>query len=435
MDSITRDDVTTAITEFLNTQLQAKLEPELKKLEKLELVSPQARVVEENIAALRIKFSAEHWLEQAATKMARQLKFGTHISKGIHPDSKGDNTNFRPNRELPAGLVGSQQLATAELDANGNAAALPLATFFNITIKNTRLRELILTRHPAIKGAFSNSSGLSDQYQQSFEQVLTGDTRNPTTSGLNKQTLWPLGNAIEKDLYHCLIPLHPSALAYQVSQTINGLRFSEDNKTARDNRHKLSFEQQPYLSFVSLATTHLGGTKPQNISLLTSKQGGRMLLLESLPPTYTRQHPFSLGKKQENFFNPNLAYHCNEGLQMLYTVVENPKNTIELRQQRKHALSLILGQILQVAAYVQQSYPPGWSEHYPLKMHQKYWLDPHRAERPDQESFKAARQVDNWIPGLMNDFSLWLNDLLRKQFKKQAVDFNDAEYREWLREM
>ena len=435
MNPITRDDVTNAITEFLSNERQAKLEPEQKKLDKLEPGSAEAQTIEETIASLRTKYSASNWLKQAATTMARQLKFGSHISKGIHPDSKGDNINFRSTRELPAGLVGSQQLTTTELDANGNAAALPLAAFFNISVNNTKLRELILAQHPAIEGAFASSPEVSAQYQQAFKQALDGTTDNPTTSGRNKQLLWPLDDAIETDNYRCLLPLHPSALVYEVSQTINELRFSEQNKSAKDNRRKDNIEQQAYLSFVALANQQLGGTKPQNVSSLTSKQGGRMLLLESLPPTYTRQHEFTLGKQQENFFSKPLARHCNEGLRMLYGVVEEAKNTLEQRQQRKRALDLILGQVLQAAAYVQQHYPPGWSASHPLKMQQKYWLDPRRAEQPEQEDFNTARINTDWVPELMNDFSLWLNSLLRQQFKQQATAFNDDHHLEWLRTM
>ncbi|MGB0360076.1 MAG: type I-F CRISPR-associated protein Csy1, partial [Endozoicomonas sp.] len=187
------------------------------------------------------------------------------------------------------------------------------------------------------------------------------------------------------------------------------------------------------LSFVSLAVTQLGGANPQGISLLTSKQNGRRFLLESLPPTYTRQHEFSLGQRQENFFNKNLAYHCYFGLQELYTVIEAPKSVMAVRDQRKQALGLILGQVLQLAAYIQKHYPPGWSETSQLKMAHKYWLDPHRAMKEGQKAFHEEREKEDWERAVMEDFSAWLNNRLREQFKKQ--DINDAEYREWLREM
>ena len=435
MESITRDDVVDAITHRLDGFLQVKLEPELKQLEKAEPGSDQAQKIEKAITKLRERFSRPVWLENAAKKDAKQLRFGTHISKGIHPDSKGDNINFRPMTSLPAGIVGSQQLAAPELDANGNAAALPLAAFLNTDIKGAKLRDLILADHPALNGVFADDQALSRQYQQAFQKALAGETESPATHERNKQLLWPMEDAIERDNYHCLVPLHPSALVYEVSQKINSQRFSEENKEARDNRKKKNFEQKAYVSIVSLATTQLGGTKPQNISLLTSKQRGRNLLLESYPPTYIQQHDFSLSKRQENFFNKNLAYHCREGLQALYGVIEAPKNVMAVRDQRKQALGMIIGQALQLAESIQRHYAPGWSEGYQLKMAHKYWLDPHRAGLPGQDTFAQGHSTTDWVHTVMEDFSAWLNNLLRDQFKQQATDFDDTEYREWLREM
>ena len=435
MDAITHDDISDAIDDFLNHQLEAKLEPELKKLNKAEPDSDQALKIEDNIQKLRERFSRPVWLGQAATKMARQLKFGTHIAKGVHPDSKGDNVNFRSGKTLPEGLVGTQLLTTPELDANGNAAALPLAAFFNQDVKGIKLRDLILSDHPALSHAFNNDDTSSDYAQKAFKAALAGEVAAPTSFERNKQLLWPLDDAITEDRYQCLIPLHPSSLTHHVQQTINERRFSEANKEARKNRGKKTAEQTPYVSIVNLANTQLGGTKPQNVSLLTSKQGGRNYLLESLPPCYQPQYEFSINKRQGTFFDRQLAYHCYQGLEDLYAVVEAPKSVMPVREQRKQALSTIIGQIMQLAAYVQQYYPAGWSETSALNMRERYWLDPHRAELDEQDSFKEEREKYEWVRPVMEDFSRWLNDQLRKRFKQQAEDFNDAEYVEWLREI
>ena len=435
MDSITNADVSSAINEFLARQLQAKSESGRKKLAKAEPDSDEAEQIKEDLAALRERYSRLPWLQQAADKMAKQLKFGSHIAKGIHPDSKGDNINFRTKRDLPEGLVGSQLLQTAELDANGNAAALPLAAFFNTGVKGVKLRDLILSDHLALKGVFADDVEYSDQIQQSFYTALAGKVDCPASFERNKQLLWPQDGAVENDSYHCLVPLYPSALTHKIYHKINGQRFSDENKQARENRKKITAEQSPYVSIVGLAATHLGGTKPQNVSLLTSKQGGRNYLMESLPPTFEQQHSFAISKKQEAFFNKNLAYHCRLGLQSLFDVVEVANNIMEVRDQRKEALGIVLGQILQLAAYVQNNYKAGWSEEYPLKMAHKYWLDPGRAELEEQDGFKEERDKGDWVHTVMEDFSLWLNKQLKARFKHKSTSFDDAEYREWLWEM
>ncbi len=82
--------------------------------------------------------------------MSKQLSFATHLSKAVHPDSKGNNIAFKAqNHTLP--FVGSHLIDKAIIDASGNAAALPLAALFDLVIDeqhNLRLRDLLLEDSP-----------------------------------------------------------------------------------------------------------------------------------------------------------------------------------------------------------------------------------------------------------------------------------------------
>ncbi len=435
MSVISSDDIRSAIDDFLTAQCQSKSEADLKKLNKATPGSKEEAQAKEKLAELQERYSKSVWLEQAANKMATQLKFGSHISKGVHPDSKGSNVNFRSTKPLPDGVVGSQLLRSPELEANGNAAALPLAAFFNTEIKEKKLYDLILSEHQALSGVFADDPELSDQYCKAFKTALEGGVTAPSTHERNKQLLWPMDEAVEQDNYHCLVPLYPSALTHTFYKKINGQRFSDENKEARDNRKKSKAEQKPYISIINLAATQLGGTKPQNVSLLTSKQGGRNYLLESLPPTYAKQHEYAISKKQESFFNKQLKYHCREGLNQLYGIIESTQNTVEVRDQRKQALDIILGQILQLADYIQRSYPAGWSKQYALHPDYKYWLDPKRAMLEEEVSFKDAREKTDWVHNIMTAFAIWLNNTLKEKFPKRKADFGLSENTEWLREI
>ncbi len=435
MQQITTDDVTAAIDEFLKAQLQAKLEPLVKKRDKVDAGIEQAIKIETEIDTLKTRFSKSIWLENAATKMAKQLKFGTHISKGVHPDSKGDNVNFQINRRLPEGVAGTQLLSEPELDANGNAAALPLAAFFNINVAGYKLRQLIFADSPALENVFSEEPELSKSYQMAFKRALTGDKDTAKSHERNKQILWPLDEAIADNNYRCLTPLYPSALTHAVYHKINGSRFSEENKQARDNRKKKTAEQKSYVSIVNLVITKLGGANSQNVSILTAKQTGKNYLLESLPPSYERQHEYHIKKSDSDFFNNNLAYHCWFGLKNLFEVVESSKNVMEIRDKRKQALGLIIGQIFQQAEYIQTHYPAGWSEEYQLVMSQKYWLDSRRSALDGQEDFRLKRDQNDWGEEVMQYFANWLNKQLKAKFSEQKMEFDDAEYGEWLREM
>ncbi|MBO9481228.1 type I-F CRISPR-associated protein Csy1 [Salinisphaera sp. G21_0] len=438
MESITRDDVIQAIDQYLSEQLQSKLEPEQKKLDKAEPGSDSEANILKSIENTKHKYSKPMRMEVFATKLAKQLTFGSHFSKGIHPDSKGDNINFRPQNNLPNGIVGSQQALGNELDASGNSAALPLADFFDIQIQGNKLRDLLIGKHPSLEGVFSDDIAASKKYQESFYNSLTSTQESPKASGVNKQLLWPMQNAIKEDSYHNLLPLHPTILIYKAFTKIENARNSEDNKKNKTNRYKKSSESAPYVTTSSIAKCILGGggfLKSRNVSAITGLQGGVNLLLESLPPTYSRQQDFSLSKRQESFFSRSMAYHCYEALQMLYAVIEAANSNKDIRDQRKEALDLILGQILQMAAYVQQSFPAGWSENYQLKMAHKLWLDPLRANQEGQTAFKQQRERGEWVQTVMQDFALWLNNLLQTRFKKQATAFDDMEFIEWRREI
>jgi CRISPR-associated protein Csy1 len=420
--------------------LQKKLEPEQKALAKLDPEKDAKKIFEinERIQSLKEKYRLNTWMADAASRMAGQLRFGTHISKGIHPDSRGDNLNFQSAPDLPGGLVGSQLLLDLPLDANGNAAALPLAAFFEAWVSESqrvKLRDLIQTNHSSIDGVFSSDVNDSREHARCFKATLDNVVTNPTSSERNKQILWPLTDAIASNQYITLVPLYPSSLTSVFFQKINGARYSEENKQARDNRRKKNVEQQAYISIPHIGITRLGGTKPQNISQLTSKQGGRNYLLSSLPPVIGEQSDYRVGKNQTTLFDARLVRFCRPGFSQLYEVVKSIKKNVSVRDYRKEAMDFILAEIFQLAGRIQQTYPPGWSKDYQLNMAEKYWLDPGRAELESEEEFTKAREDTEWQVTLCKNFALWINERLQRKFPEQAINFGDPEFLEWLREM
>ncbi len=434
MSGISDTDVTKAIDQFLALERSKKLEPELKKLAKTDN-DAEKLAIQTTADAIKQKYSKAVWMSDAANRMATQLKFGTHIAKGVHPDAKGDNVNFSADIPLADGIIGSQTLHTPELDANGNAAALPLAAFFNIEIGHIKLRQLIQQQHPAIKGVFDKEISVSNSYAQKFKTALDNVVQTPTAHERNKQLLWPLASTEKSDSYTCLVPLYPSSFTHGVFHKINDARYSEANKAARDNRYKKSVEQKPYIAFMDLAATILGGTKPQNVSLLMSKQGGRNYLLPSLPPKYSQNKTFVINKSQTTIFNKSLRFYCRAGFKELFAVFDNAKNNKAVRAQRKNALHLILAQLVSLAASIQQEYKAGWSCDYKLSADQKYWLDPYRVDLEGEETFAQAKQDTEWLQIITDQFSVWLNDQLRKQYPQYATDVDDTEYKEWKREI
>lgn len=440
MYEITQTRVQQTVAKFLQEQLAKKLEPEEKALEKLDPAQDRDKVdkKQEAISRLKERFKLDSWMKDAAERMATQLKFGTHISKGVHPDSRGDNLNFQSTEALPEGLVGSQTLKELPLDANGNAAALPLAAFFETWVdekQGIKLRHLIQDKHPSLHGVFASSEETSKTYATAFKEALDSEVEAPTTYERNKQLLWPLEGAMENDSYVTLIPLYPSGLTSTFFNKLNGIRYSEENKLAKENRKKKNVEQQAYASIPDIGITRLGGTKPQNISQLTSKQSGRAYLLQSLPPVDFQKKLFRIRESQTSLFDKRLTNFLREDLNKLYEVVEENKNTVEVRDKRKAILDSALSQLLVLAEHIQTIYSPGWSKTYQLSMSEKYWLDPKRENLEDEEEFAESRQTADWQEDICHRFAQWLNERLQQRFPDQAIDFGDAEFREWLREM
>lgn len=413
-------------------QRSKRTEPLVKKREKATSAAEIAEL-DKQIAEIERKYEFSTWIDNAANTMAKQLSFPTHISKGNHPDSKGDNVNFRNQNTISHSFVGSHLIAESILDATGNAAALPLAAFFNIVIdeeKNILLRDLLLEDSPLLKGAFADDEELSEQYKRQFQQALIGEIKQPTTYGKNKQLLWPNNDqAIKNDDYTCIVPLYPTKLAHFIYNKIQTIRYSEENKTARENRKKESVTQQRYTSINNLAIKKQGGTQPQNISLLNSKQGGKHYLLPSLPPIFSSPYTSTTN----TIFNNDLYWQCKPLFQDLFEVVLAEKNIYPERDKRKEAINQIVEVVLSIAELYQQR-DAGWSKDYQhFNQDQKYWLDPKRADLEGEENFKEKFEKENWQNQVAKQFAGWVNFHLQKRFPEIAQDFSTAEANEWRR--
>ena len=432
----TKATVVKAIQQFLVEQNLKKSGADRKKLENASLSEKEELL--KKIAEYDEKYRFDVWVPNAALVLAKQLYFGTHISRGIHSSSKGDNVNFQSAPTLPPELVGSQLIPKLELDANGNAAALPLAAFFNIIVdaeKGVTLKELLLADDPGLEGCFADDPELSNQYKVCFQNALKGDLTKPSSDERNKQILWVNHPDPQEDNYTCLVPLYPSSLTNHFYYKINQLRYSDTNKQALSNRYKKDTEQSPYTTLQSIGVTVLGGTKPQNVSQLTSNQGGRNYLLPSLPPIFKSREQIRLTEKQKTIFNRRLAYVCSDGLNMLYEVVRAEKNIYPERDKRKFALELIAQTVLMQAERIQKTHPAGWSKDYLLNEYQKYWLDPNRAELDGEEIFRQQAEQDNWSAEIIHQFASWVNKCLKREFKSIQEDFAKPEYNQWRRDM
>lgn len=418
------------ILSFLTDLAAKKLAPLEKKREKITAIN-ELSDLDDKIKQIKAEYQLDTWMEKAANQMSKQLSFATHLSKAVHPDSKGNNIAFKAqNHTLP--FVGSHLIDKAIIDASGNAAALPLAALFDLVIDeqhNLRLRDLLLEDSPLLDGVFSDDEEKSTQYKTLFQQALITNITKPVTYERNKQLLWPNNRqAISEDNYTCLIPLYPSSLAHLLYNKIQDIRYSEHYKEIRENRKKEGITQQSYPTIKNLATIPLGGAQPQNISQLNSRQRGKHYLLPSLPPVFSSS---KTNISDDTLFNRHLYFQCQLFFNDLFAVVSSPYNVYTERDKRDAAIENIIEVIFSIAQIYQQK-PAGWSKNYQhLDVSQKYWLDPERANLDGEAEFKTKFEKVNWQNAIAKQFAHWVNYQLKQKFPNIRQDFSEPEFNEW----
>ena len=443
MTDITSELASGAVKAFLTSQYDKKTETEQKQLAKAVESNDHEKVAElkETLTDAKDKYSVNHWIPDAATRMAKQLNFGTHISKGVHPDAKGDNVSFKFINNLPETIVGTHSIDSGYIDANGNAAALPLAAFFDYEVdENTKIRDLILADNADFIASLNSDQTIATTYHQAFKSAIQNAITEPTTHERNKQTLWVTnayhGEDNEQLEYINIVPLYPSVLTHEIYQRINHLKFSDENKAARDHRFSKTAEQQPYVRVDNLATVQLGGTKPQNVSLLMSKQGGRNYLLPSLPPMLNlADNTFKPSKFASTIFAKSLANKVNPIIQDIFYVVKSAKNNVDIRDARKEAMDEILKRIFEFANYMRNNLPAGWTKDSELDECEQFWLDPRRAELSDEEEWSTRREQTEWHKEIIHRFARWMNTLLQEKFKDIRTEIADPEHNQWERDI
>ncbi|WP_201617940.1 type I-F CRISPR-associated protein Csy1 [Psychrobacter urativorans] len=426
-----------AVKAFLASQYDKKTETEQKQLAKalesndLVLIN----TLNEKLAVAQDKYQLDNWMDAAANKMAKQISFGTHISKGIHSSSKGDNINFEPGTVLPSSIVGHQSISNHKIDASGNAAALPLFSFFDFDVNNDKkIMDYIIEDNGSFKHCLSKDKVLSEHYFQIFRELLVGEISEPCSSEYNKQVLWPIDETV--DSYVCIVPLYPSALTNRVYETIQQIKYSEEVKLAKKNRFASTAEKTPYVTLSNIASVTIGGSNPQGVSRHMSKQGGRNYLLPSMPPIIERDYAYHLSKFASSIFSTGMEYNVREALDSIFKSVKNSRNIVDIRDARKRAIDEMLYRVFAAAENIRTTLPAGWSKEYDLDRCEKLWLDPKRADMKGEEDFKAEREGDDsWHGQIMHRFARWLNTLLQAEFKAIARDFGDAEHLEWEREI
>lgn len=434
------------IAAYISERAKPKLEDLAKKAEKERkkaadspetLAALEADLAEEELA-LKLKFEPAAWLTDAARR-AGQIAFATHPVKFTNSQAKGASSRYAdPGPPQPEGMPDGSLISTASLsrpviDVDGNAAALDVAALLQLEQDGRMLLRCVQERDAEPLRPFAANEEQLAGWMKGFAQVLAAAA--PSSHTLAKQLYFPAGGG----QYHLLSPLFSSSLAQAAHERIQQARFSDEAKEVRKAKREEKFHKSLSVDYPNTAVMSFGGTKPQNVSQLNSRRGGKVHLLSCAPPVWKRRAAPPLGTNTV-FSRHHFGAYAHQETWLLNNFLErvaNRDSTVEIRDRRAELIDRIIDQLIQYAAEVQTNFAAGWSsdeEKCKLNRAEQLWLDPRRgsAALTTQQyaaEFKAEREKNEWQGEIADRFARWLNK--RIEGKAKILSTGDVEHREW----
>lgn len=372
---------------------------------------------------------------------ANGMAIATHIAKGIHPDLKikqVTNLSVRFHELSTLDEVGSHVLNSQEslADATGdgayNAAAYELYLLLDCKVESTTLGALLQSGDTDAVGALGHKSAEAEKLAEKLVFLLESKCVKPAVQTLSKQIYWFSGTNPANDNDYCLLaPLYPASLVHQAYLQIHPARYGLANLAARKAKRDGKTHEHAYEEYRDWALQKMGGTKPQNVSQLNSERGGTNYLLSSLPPPAWKPSPRYLPVHCNSAFDrafgarPAVRRTVKACLAFLLT---NPEPNRHTRQKVDDLLDSLVDELVIYAGEL-QSQVAGWSlddRYGDLALPEKLWLDPRRAEMPDQAEFAEQWLLMDWPAEIGKRFAKWLNAELQGK-----LPVGDAEARQW----
>ena len=395
----------------------------------------------QGIADAHEKYQLATILEKG--RKANGVAIATHISKGIHPDLHIKHTTNLLVRfnELPSlNEVGSHTLnsqsSLADATGNGalNAAAYELYLLLDCKIEGLSLGALLQSGDADAANALSDEATEAEKVAEELVLLLESKCASPAVHALSKQIYWLSGsNPVNEKDYCLLAPLYPQSLVHQAYLQIHPTRYGLKNLAARKARRDGKAHECAYEEYRDWALQKMGGTKPQNVSHLNSERRGDNYLLSSLPPpawqASLRYLPVHANSAFDRSFGarPAVRSTVKAFLTFLLTDLDPNRHT---RKRVDDFLDSLIDELLIYAGEL-QSQAPGWSlddRYGDLALAEKLWLDPERADMPDEMEFAQQWHRKDWPAQVGKRFARWLNAQLQGK-----LPVGDAEAREWQR--
>lgn len=428
-----------AFAEIIRNHIMDKAKPKFEKFEKdakkrrkkaeeTHSTAELESILTEERQQLEDNFKPENWLTNVARR-AGQRQLITHAQKYTNQYIKCSSVfapggDCQPN-DMPQGsIISTASLSHPAMDSSGNAAALDVDTFLELSYNGKSLTEYIHEQNAAPFQVFSTDETQLKTWMDGFSKIFTGN--KPSSNKRAKQIYFPLSSGG----YHLLSPIFPSSLVQAIHERIITSRFSDNAKSAKKAKREGFFHEKTVINYVQTAVRTFGGTKPQNISRLNSVRRGKSYLLSCAPPTWQNQKKPPLGVKTIFSYNHfgNRAWRESNSLRRFLEQQTDRNSTMAVRSIRAEKIDQIIDLLIQYGAEIQslQQYA-GWSALTECKLSrpEQLWLDPHRTTT--DKNFSMEREKNDWQEGVANQFAFWLNQ--RIGYGKLTP--GDNEHREW----
>lgn len=367
-------------------------------------------------------FSFEEWLPKAS-KRAGQMSLATHPCTFSHPSARKNKNGYSSPVVADVKSKNDGYLRTGnvsvEPDALGNAAVLDVFKFLTLLMKDSRklINHIQDDSELAVNLLTINSESYEDLKSGFLSMIERDNKEQYITSSKIKQVFFPID---ANNGYHQLSILTNSGVVYELKARIDNMRFSEEVKVLRDLKRNDSFTEDSFSEIFKLTTIGYGGTKPQNISVLNNKNGGKAYLLSSLPP---KLHKQDVRFPKQNFFGESFRYYdCKDVFDALHKLFKTDYNNKRIREGRDYRIQDLLDRIIdRMWAVRSVSQERHISEKSRLVKHQKIWLS-HQEQKSREES-------DVWLDKLCDEISAWIVRSYQKLLGKNAFLLGEPERR------
>lgn len=406
--------IDSAITEFFDQRKEAWLKKNVKSDDSEASIAEASQLCEET-------FGLAEWLPNAA-KRAGQISIATHPCTFSHPSARKNKNGTVTSVIADCIHIDDGYLRTGnvsvESDALGNAAALDVYKFLNITLQDGEtLLCHISSDSDLAKKILDIPTASYAELKEGFMAMLQVAGDDFVTSSKIKQVYFPVN-----DSYHQLSVLTNSGLVFELRKRLDVMRFSEEAKAKRELKKKGEYSEIGFGEIYDLTTIGYGGTKPQNISVLNNQNGGKAYLFASVPPALVvREVRFP----KNDFFKESLNYrHFKELFEDFHKIMKIDLGGNITRQKlltaRDNRIKALVLKVMDAVYLMREASIAQYREPSGLPGAQVVWLCSEKADERENS--------DAWLEDLIHDCTRWLSYAYAKLLGDKQVLLGNEEF-------